>query len=377
MPTFNFHRTITLPKNRKVGVKLEASLTQGAAPHSEERIKAQAKRIRAQARRIEKLEQRVETQTQRTTALTQQIERIRTMLASNDLEEALAEAGIKLDQLMEIETETQNATAQAQKQIERIRTMLVANDLEGALAEASRNLAAWEDGKAMEVAFWQEYLATKGLAWPEDYEPRLDPEQPLQDHVIKHLSAPPGATVSILDVGAGPLTKLGKRWEGRTVRITAVDPLAVRYKQLLAAAGISPPVETEPGEVERLTERFPTDQFDLVNMENALDHCYDPLLGIRQMLEVVRPGGFVLLTHHVNEAHRTGYTGFHQWNLCADNGHFVVWNRQARISVNDALDDIAEVSLEIWGEDLESSRGPYGGSIPYEGEIFVALRKKS
>jgi SAM-dependent methyltransferase len=173
------------------------------------------------------------------------------------------------------------------------------------------------------------------------------------------------------------LTKLGKRWAGRTVRITAVDPLAVRYKQLLAAAGIGPPVETEPGEVERLTERFPTDHFDLVNMENALDHCYDPLLGIRQMLEVVRPGGFVLLTHHVNEAHRTGYTGFHQWNLCADNGHFVVWNRQARISVNDALDDIAEVSVEIWGEDLESSRGPYGGSIPYEGEIFVALRKKS
>jgi SAM-dependent methyltransferase len=241
--------------------------------------------------------------------------------------------------------------------------------------EAGKNLAAWVAAKGSEVSFWREWLATKGFAWPEDYEPRLNPEQPLQDRVIRHLSAPPGATVSILDVGAGPLTKLGKRWEGRTILITAVDPLADQYKQLLAAAGIKAPVETEPGEVERLTERFPTNHFDLVNMENALDHSYDPLLGLEQMLEVVKPGGYVLLLHDVNEGHRTGYSGFHQWNFCADDDHFVVWNRKTRFSVNGALGAIAETSVELWNEDIESVPGAYG-PIPYEGKIFVSLRKK-
>jgi SAM-dependent methyltransferase len=147
--------------------------------------------------------------------------------------------------------------------------------------------------------------------------------------------------------------------------ITAVDALAEQYERLLRDAGITPPVLTQQGEVERLTERFPKNSFDLVNMENALDHSYDPLLGIRQMLEVVKPGGYVLLLHDVNEAHRTGYVGFHQWNFCAENGHFIIWNRKTRISVNDALGDIAEITVD----DSIDERG-------YEKAIFVALKKK-
>jgi SAM-dependent methyltransferase len=268
------------------------------------------------------------------------------------------------DPYRRLEVQDRQLEAQA-KQLEQIRNMLLAKDLEGALWKAGQRLAAWEAGKAPEVTFWREWLATKGGDWPYEYEPRLDPEQPLQDRVIKHLNAPPGATVSILDVGAGPLTKLGKRWEGRTVRITAVDPLADEYKLLLDEANITPPVQTQPGEVERLAERFPTNHFDLVNVQNALDHTYDPLLGIRQMLEVVKPGGYILLLHEVNEAHRTGYVGFHQWNFCADNGRFVIWNRETRISGNDALGD----KVEIMVDDDEEEQG-------YEETIFVTLRKR-
>jgi len=169
------------------------------------------------------------------------------------------------------------------------------------------------------------------------------------------------------------LTRLGKRWEGRIVWITAVDALAEQYERLLRDAGITPPVLTQPGEVERLTERFPKNSFDLVNMENALDHSYDPLLGIRQMLEVVKSGGYVLLLHDVNEAHRTGYVGFHQWNFCAEEGHFIIWNPQNRVSVNDALGDIAEITVEIVSEEEA-----YFASEPHteQEKLLVSLRKR-
>jgi SAM-dependent methyltransferase len=237
--------------------------------------------------------------------------------------------------------------------------------LHGALWEAGKNLDAWESAKASEVRFWRNWLATKGLDWPDDYQRKLDPEQPLADHVIKCLNAPPGSTVSILDAGAGPLTKLGKRWEGRAVQITAVDPLADEYSRLLAEAEITPPVQTQPGEVERLTERFPTNHFDLVNMQNALDHSYDPLLGIQQMLEVVKPGGYVVLLHSVNEGHNQDYSQFHQWNFRSDNGRFVIWNPHTEISVNETLGDLAKVTVEV----LE------GDEDEIEGEILVTLRK--
>jgi hypothetical protein len=77
----------------------------------------------------------------------------------------------------------------------------------------------------------------------EEYKHRFDPDQPLQDWITEKLSASQGATVSILDVGAGPATLLGKRWKGRTVQITAVDPLADDYNHLLDALGLTPRYE--------------------------------------------------------------------------------------------------------------------------------------
>ena len=39
----------------------------------------------------------------------------------------------------------------------------------------------------------------------------------------------------------------------------------------------------------------------MVHIRNALDHSFDPVLGIERMLHAVRPGGWVLLRHARNE----------------------------------------------------------------------------
>lgn len=173
--------------------------------------------------------------------------------------------------------------------------------------------ATWSRDIPSEVRFWEHWIASKGLAWPEDYIRRLDPDCPLQERPAALL--PPGEEPHILDVGAGPLTVLGKTAPGKRLRITAVDALAYYYNRLLGAYRVTPLVRTERLEAEQLTSHFAADSFDLAYARNCLDHCYDPEQAILQMVEVVKPGCWVLLEHYANEGQHNKYDGLHHWDF--------------------------------------------------------------
>ncbi len=219
----------------------------------------------------------------------------------------------------------------------------------------------WQGGLSNEIAFWQRYLATEGGEWPGDFQRRLSPDTPLQKFVIRHLAQLPGSEFSILDVGAGPLTVLGKRWPGKRVRITPVDPLAAEYDRILASLGIVPMIRTLECEGEQLSSRFPPDSFDLVWSQNAVDHSYDPRLVIEQALTVVKNGGYVLLNHARNEGENEAYVGLHQWNFAMEDGAFVIWNPSMRIDMTRHL----EPHAEVWGTE----------EAEVKGWIEVAIRK--
>ena len=70
--------------------------------------------------------------------------------------------------------------------------------------------------------FWREWIRTHGSAWPDDYRFRLDPESVIQKDITQYLNGI-GSRVRILDVGAGPLTVVGKRWPGHDLELTAVE----------------------------------------------------------------------------------------------------------------------------------------------------------
>ncbi|HEX6797795.1 MAG TPA: methyltransferase domain-containing protein [Ktedonobacterales bacterium] len=209
---------------------------------------------------------------------------------------------------------------------------------------ADANYQVWERELPSEVAFWHYWLNDPDIPWKEERAARLAADTPLQPWARDLLAAPPGGTVHLLDVGAGPATRLGTVWPERTVRITAVDPLADEYNELLDAARIIPPVRTRLGHGERLTERFAPDTFDLAVAINALDHSYSPLRVIQGMVEVVKPGAWVWLTHYVNEAEQEHYEGLHQWNFCLEDEQFVIWNKHDRFVVAQHLPPGTEVS---------------------------------
>lgn len=124
-------------------------------------------------------------------------------------------------------------------------------------------------------------------------------------------------------------------WPGRRLILTPVDPLADEYAEQLRRAGRTPPVPTILGHAETLEEQFGRARFDFVFSHNALDHCYDPLLALRQMVAVAKPRAWIRLEHQQNEAEAEKYHGLHQWNFCEQGGDFIIWNKSARHNVTE------------------------------------------
>ncbi len=212
--------------------------------------------------------------------------------------------------------------------------------------EKPSNYLTWETGKQNELRFWRDFFATKGGKWQQNYLQRQDSNLPLQNYINQYLrkTIEIGSTAKILDAGAGPLTFVGKKSPICNLDLIAVDALANEYDQILAEFDITPIVRTQYCDVEKLTSRFALNYFDLVHIRNALDHSYDPLLGILQMLDVVKPGGYVLINTKIDEGEDENYLGFHNWNFRCQRGQFIIWDRsQLSVSVGDVINDIGQV----------------------------------
>jgi SAM-dependent methyltransferase len=211
-------------------------------------------------------------------------------------------------------------------------------------ASHSTSKEVWEGSLDEEVDFWKQYIETGGWKWPGDFTYRLDPESLLQDFITEPLEHDVGTRVRLLDCGAGPLTLVGKRWPGHDLEVVAVDALAEHYDKLLAESNVTPPVRTQHCDTEKLTEMFEPDSFDIVYARNSLDHHYEPLVAIRQMLTVTKPGGAVFMQHAANEAERELYSGMHQWNFDWVDDDAVIWRPGKRWSMREEFSGQATVT---------------------------------
>jgi Methyltransferase domain len=208
----------------------------------------------------------------------------------------------------------------------------------------------WRRGKSSEVDFWAGWLvgAPGTEQWKSDRDERLNPETEIRDPLVRdELDRNPAEEISILDVGAGPVTWLGFRYPGKTLTIVAVDPLAEEYDRLLREAGLEPPVRTIRVAGEELLEHFGARKFDIAYATNALDHSADPFTIISNMVAVVRSGGAVLLRHKRNEGESARYGGLHQWNFDVVDERLVLWNNAAQVDVGSSLEGRAQTTAWI------------------------------
>lgn len=218
----------------------------------------------------------------------------------------------------------------------------------------------WEQSTEHELGYWREEIATnpESMQWRHDPEERGELDRPFWDVVAAH----PRNEVSVLDVGAGPITPLAKDLPGKTVRLTAVDALAEDYDRMLAEAGITPVVRTQQCHGEELLDAFPPGSFDIAHAGNSLDHSYDPAKVIRNMVELVREDGAVVLRHHRNEGQYGLYRGLHQWNFDMRDGDLLVWNSKVEHNMSRVLADVAAVETWLEGDEVVSVIRPRAAS---------------
>lgn len=130
----------------------------------------------------------------------------------------------------------------------------------------------------------------------------------------------------VLDVGAGPISRLtGGHLKGRYT-LTATDLLADQYRAMLCAYGhqtILCGIRYVSCPAERLASVLERDCFDFVTMHNALDHTTSPRAVVEQLCAVTKPGGVIVLSGKSREGTGEKWTGMHQHDLWLENDH--VW----------------------------------------------------
>ena len=188
----------------------------------------------------------------------------------------------------------------------------------------------WLEGIRHELQFWVAHFATEGI----EYGGRAVIDNLVRPHPFQYESlfgeAPARLTISVLDVGAGPLSQIGTLSTRLGVSLRAVDPLAPAYDAILALFGLVPPVATEFGVGERLVGQFPEQSFDLAHARNALDHAMDPLRCIQEMAALVKPGGWIVLDHADREGDHQAFQGMHQWNFEVVGRHYCIEDTRGR-----------------------------------------------
>ena len=59
----------------------------------------------------------------------------------------------------------------------------------------------------------------------------------------------------------------------------------------------------------------------------------------------------MLLNHHVDEGEFQNYLGMHQWNICARDGHLVIWDRERAYDISDRLRGRTDAECRLYSGD--------------------------
>lgn len=187
----------------------------------------------------------------------------------------------------------------------------------------------WQREIPSEIFYWEYLIKTKKDWYTENFAERINPNATLQDILLKYIDKSQ-AKNKILDVGAGPLTSINKKNKYVEVEIYPIDPLADEYYKILKKYNIQPLVRTQQSNGEKLTDKFNENTFDISYSSNAIDHSYNPIKFIEQMIKVTKKKHFIILQIIEKEGGNENWSGLHQWNLFVNKKILWLQGKKAR-----------------------------------------------
>lgn len=128
----------------------------------------------------------------------------------------------------------------------------------------------------------------------------------------------------ILDVGSGPVSILNGSFVDVNVKLVAVDRLANRYATMWTQEPKGHVCMPEACAGEELLKYFGPRMFDVTHVRNALHQMTDPLVVIQQMIQVTKPGGYIVVHGFEDDACHENWNGLHKWNVRWEAGDLIV-----------------------------------------------------
>ena len=177
-----------------------------------------------------------------------------------------------------------------------------------------------------ELDYWEGYLKKRPASLSDPGVRKAAFPAGLRAHAAR-IRKEEGRLARVLEIGSGPFSLLASGVDEGIVTVTALDPLARSYADLLKLCGVDFPVRPVPGRGEDLS-RFAARSFDIVYSSNALDHSASPRRCIEQMCEMLPAGGVLLLEGFVREGSQGNWIGLHQHDLFTEQGQLIHVDRQ-------------------------------------------------
>jgi len=135
---------------------------------------------------------------------------------------------------------------------------------------------------------------------------------------VAEILAPTVELAVVLDLRPGPWPSASFPCLGEMVFLVTRDPLANTNALPRGLNASAMATCDERLYAKQVLEEFHSDHFDLVYVRDWVDRCRDPQQVIRQILRVVKPGGFLLAEHRLGTAGQQVDGGLQRWGLSTE-----------------------------------------------------------
>lgn len=220
-------------------------------------------------------------------------------------------------------------------------------------SDFARSFFTWSQHLREELDFWSHWAASGGAPNPAHHAERTNPSMPVDSRIIQYAQSRNLKAITVLDVGSGPLTKVGHLGpDGLSVKVIASDPLAQFYNEEFKKHRIQVPNPPEFALAEFLSSFYPHSSIDVISCNNALDHCIDPVRAIYEMLIILKVGGVALCSSRRNEGANANYEGLHQFNIDSRGGEvFIAGRDQPLLPLRQQLPE--QCTIRLTSEDAD------------------------
>lgn len=212
----------------------------------------------------------------------------------------------------------------------------------------------------------KKYYATKPNEWRIDYKNSIEKwlhscqreissqlksieiiskEIPQRDERIQRLDNFLKEDDIFMDIGCGATLKYTNCINGKGIRYLPIDALAPVYLYGQMKCNVTMPNRIQFAFAEHLTCFYKEDFADIINFDNSLDHCINPLRCLIECFRVLKIGGCLSLEHNAVEGKIGAGTGLHQWDFfMTENEEFVIANNENKININKFFGEAADIS---------------------------------